>query len=120
MGRRPAADRRRMSAAAAALTIVVKGRVKAGARDELFALHQRLAAPRAMENEAMPLVMWIADNKDDDVFYLIELYADASRLEGDMHAPWLADYLAKTNEVMDGEPEVSFGALRWAKGVSLA
>jgi hypothetical protein len=37
-----------------------------------------------------------------------------------MHAPRLADYLAKTNEVMDGEPEVSFGALRWAKGVSLA
>ena len=99
------------------LAILVKGCARDGQRDNLFAVYQQIAAPRATVNDAMPVVMWIADNADENLFYLIEVYPDPLRLEQDMKQEWLTGYRARMRELMAGEFEVIFGTLRWAKGM---
>jgi quinol monooxygenase YgiN len=97
------------------LVILVTGRVQPGKRDELFALHQALIAPHAGNDIAMDVAVWVADNADEDVFHLFEVYNDPAALERNASSDWIADYMAKAGPLMAGEPTVSFGTPLWAK-----
>ena len=89
------------------LAMVIKTRAKPNRRNELQALYEELMAPHALDNEAQEVVVWCADQHDDDLFYLFEIYRDAEAMGANAQAPWFADYMAKAGPMLAGEPEVA-------------
>lgn len=99
------------------LAIIVRSRAKAGKREEIQAVYDRIMAPRAMENDSQEVVVWCADQHDPDAFYLFEIYSDAEAMGANAQAPWFADYMAQVGPLLAGEPEVAMASPVWSKGV---
>jgi quinol monooxygenase YgiN len=94
---------------------IVSGRAKPGKRDELLALFKKELAPRATNNPAQQVVVWVADAADPDVFHLFEVYVDRAAMESNAKAEWFWAYMAQAGPLLDGQPEMKTGVPRWAK-----
>ncbi len=99
------------------LAMVIKTKAQPNRRRELQALYEELMAPRALENEAQEVVVWCADQHDEDTFYLFEIYRDAEAMGSNAQAPWFAEYMTKAGPMLAGEPEVAMATPVWSKGV---
>lgn len=99
------------------LAMIIKSKAQPGKRDELYDLYQREMAPRAADNEAQEVVVWCADEQDDDTFYLFEIYRDMASFGANAQTPWFAAFMAEAGPLLAGEPEVGMASPRWSKGV---
>ncbi len=61
-------------------------------------------APRAMENEALCVVVWCDDQQDEDQFHLFEIYCDPASMGANAAAPWFAQYMAKPDRCWQQSP----------------
>ena len=102
----------------AQVATIVSGRVKAGKREELYALFQEHLAPRATKNPAQHVVVWVADESDPDVFHLFEVYRDRAAMDQNARADWFWAYMSAAGPLLDGQPTMKLGAPRWTKGVA--
>jgi quinol monooxygenase YgiN len=100
--------------------LTVRGRTKAGKRDDLFTLFEKHLAPRAERNGSQRLVVWAADRDDPDGFSLIEIYDDPAAAVANAGAPWFADYVGASMPLLDGVPATTTGTPKWVKGVNLS
>lgn len=98
-----------------ALTVV--SRAAPGRRDELFELYLEHLAPRAEANDGQEVVVWCADQHDDDRFVLFEIYSDAESLGANASADWFSAYMAKAMPLLAGEPTVMMTEPRWSTGL---
>ena len=94
---------------------MVNGRTQPGKRDEVRRLFEAHLAPRAIANEAQPIVVWCADNGDPDAFYLWEVYSDPEAMEANGRAHWFGQYMAAVGPLLDGQPEVTTSTPMWLK-----
>jgi quinol monooxygenase YgiN len=101
------------------VVMIVKTRTQAGKREEVQAAYERMLAPRAEANEAQEVVIWAADASDPDAFYLLEVYRDPDAVEANSQAAWFWEYLTAVGPLLDGQPDVSVGTPKWAKGIEL-
>lgn len=99
------------------VAMIVKTKTQPGKRDEMFRLYEQQLAPRALSNDAQPVVVWCADTSDTDTFFLFEIYRDEASQQANAHAPWFFEYLTQAMPLLDGMPEVMTGTPHWAKGV---
>ena len=99
------------------LALIVKTRVKPGARDQVRDLYLEHLAPRAEANRAQEVVVLCFDGRDPDVLYLFEVYRDQEALQQAAQAPWFAAYMGKAGPLLDGEPEVTMATPVWATGL---
>jgi quinol monooxygenase YgiN len=102
------------------VVLTLRGRTKAGKREDLFTLFETHLAPRAEKNGSQPLVVWAADRDDADRFSLIEIYDDAAAAMANAEARWFADYVRASIPLLDGVPEMTTGTPKWVKGVNLS
>jgi quinol monooxygenase YgiN len=100
------------------VAVIVKTRTQPGKRDEAFALYEELLAPRAAQNTDQPVVVWVADSNDADVFFLFEVYSDPAAMGANAEADWFGEYMQRAMPMLAGEPEFSMGEPRWSKGIS--
>ena len=106
-------------ATAEPIVLTIRGRAKAGKRDDLLRLFEKHLAPRAEKNASQRLVIWAADAEDGDAFSLIEIYDDPGAAAANANAPWFAEYAAATTPLLDGMPAMTTATARWVKGVKL-
>ena len=99
------------------IAMIVKSKAAPGKRDDLYELYREHLAPRAEANEAQEVVVWCADQQDDDAFALFEIYRDADALGANASAEWFADYLQAAMPLLAGEPEVTMAEPRWSTGL---
>ncbi|MEL7157719.1 MAG: antibiotic biosynthesis monooxygenase [Actinomycetota bacterium] len=99
------------------LAMIIKSKAQAGQRDKLYRLYQEHLAPRASDNEAQEVVVWCADQQDEDTFYLFEVYRDMASFGANAQAPWFEAYMATAGPLLAGEPEVGMATPRWSKGL---
>ena len=99
------------------IAMIVQSTAVPGKRDELFALYEQHLVPRAEANEEQQVVVWVADQHDDDRFFLFELYADAESMGANAQADWFFAYLQAAGPMLAGEPQVTMGNPRWSKGL---
>lgn len=95
----------------------ITSRAAPGKRDELYALYQDHLAPRAEANPAQEVVVWCADQQDEDVFVLFEIYGDAGALGENAKSDWFADYMAAAMPLLAGEPQVVMATPKWSTGL---
>ena len=103
----------------APLVLEIAGRTKPGRREDLLRLFETHLAPRALLNESQKLVVWAADEADDDRFLLFEIYADRAAAEANAKASWFMDYMAEAGPLLAGVPTMTSAVPRWAKGVPI-
>jgi quinol monooxygenase YgiN len=94
---------------------IVSVKARPGKRDALLGLFEKHLAPRAMNNDAQEVVVWIADASDPDVFHLFEVYADSQSMQNNAQADWFAAYMAEAGELLAGMPDMRMGEPRWTK-----
>lgn len=99
------------------VAMFITSKAKPGKRDEILELYRELLAPRAEANDRQEVVMWAADQQDQDTFHLFEVYADGEALGANAQSSWFADYMAKAGPLLGGAPEVAMASPRWTKGV---
>lgn len=101
------------------LVLEVRGRARPGKREEILKLFETRLAPRAETNEHQRLVVWTADEADDDAFVIFEIYDDRDAAAANASSDWFADYMVACAPLLEGEPTVMTGAARWVKGIEL-
>jgi quinol monooxygenase YgiN len=99
------------------LAMVIMSKAAPGKRDELFELYRRYLAPRAEANPAQEVVVWCADQRDEDAFVLFELYRDPAALGENAQSDWFADYMAAATPLLAGEPQIVMASPRWSTGL---
>jgi quinol monooxygenase YgiN len=97
--------------------VIIRGRAQSGRRNDVQAAFEQHLAPRAVDNESQRVVVWAADDQDEDGFYLVEVYSDRGAVEANAQAPWFADYMQSVMPLLDGQPDFGSATSRWAKGV---
>lgn len=97
--------------------MIIKSKAAPGKRDELFDLYRAQLAPRAEANSAQEVVVWLADQQDDDVFYLFEIYGDAEAIGANAQSSWFADYMQAALPLLAAQPEVGMATPMWSTGV---
>ena len=101
------------------LALFIKTRTKSGKRDDVHRLWEEHLKARAEANDHQQVYFFCCDNNDPDVFFLFELYDDASALQQNAQADWFANYMAEVGPLIDGPPEVHQGTPVWSKGAPL-
>jgi len=101
----------------ASLMLEIRGRTMPGKREDLLRLFEEHLAPRAEQNQAQKLVVWAADDTDDDAFVLFEIYSDKTAADANAKAEWFAEYIAASGPLLAGPPTMTLGTPRWTKGV---
>ncbi|MEM9606391.1 MAG: hypothetical protein AAGA99_03145 [Actinomycetota bacterium] len=99
------------------IAMIVMSTAAAGKRDELYDLYMEQLAPRAEANEAQEVVVWCADNQDEDRFALFEVYANAEAMGQNAQSTWFAEYLQDAMPLLAGEPTVIMAESRWSTGL---
>lgn len=99
------------------LVLEIAGRTKPGKREDLLGLFETHLAPRAEANDSQVLVVWAADEADDDRFVLFEMYRDRAAAEANGRESWFAAYIAETELLLAGTPTITWATPRWCKGV---
>lgn len=99
------------------LAMIIKTRTQSGRREDIKALYAELMAPRAEANDHQKVVVWCDDQHDPDVFYLFEVYSDASAMGENASAPWFGEYMAKVGPMLADKPEVVMATPTWSKGI---
>ena len=97
------------------LAVMVRGRAQPGKRDDIRRLFEAHLAPRALANAQQPIVVWCADNRDPDAFYLWEVYDDPTAMEANDRAPWFGQYMVAVGPLLEGQPEVTTATPLWLK-----
>lgn len=101
------------------VALIVKTKTQEGKRSEVRALYEKLLGPRAAQNAAQEVVVWIDDEADPNTFYLFEIYSDRAAQQANGQAPWFFEYLQAAQPFLAGMPEVMVGTPMWAKAVSI-
>ncbi len=99
--------------------LIIKTKTKPGKREEVRRLFEKHLGPRAQQNPKQELVVWCADDKDADVFYLFEIYSDPSAPQANAQAPWFFEYLQQVQPLISDMSEVMSATPLWAKGIAL-
>jgi len=102
----------------ASIATIVTGRAKAGKRDELYRLFEQQLKPRAERNGAQQAVVWIADELDPQTFHLFEIYRDRESMDANARAEWFGAYMAQAGPLLDGQPQMRMGSVRWANSAT--
>jgi quinol monooxygenase YgiN len=97
------------------VALLVKGRAQPGRRDEVRRLFEQHLAPRAQQNDVQEIVVWCADERDPDAFYLFEVYRDRSSAEANAQEPWFGEYVAAVDPFLVGQPEMIMATPQWRK-----
>lgn len=95
---------------------IPSARAKPGKREELYKLFQEQLAPRATENDAQEVVVWMADEADPNGFHLFEIYRDRTAMDANAKADWFWAYMSQAGPLLDGQPEMKLATPRWIKG----
>lgn len=102
------------------MAVVVEVSAKDGKRDEVRALWNRHLRPQLERaDSAQELYLLCEDASDPNKLLLIELYDDRSRMLANAEAPWFHAYMQEVAPLLDGQPRMSIGNPRWAKGVAV-
>ena len=99
------------------IAMIVTSKATPGKREELYDLYREHLAPRAEANEGQEVVVWCADQQDDDAFTLFEIYRDAETLGANAGAEWFTAYLQAAMPLLAGEPQVTMAEPRWSTGL---
>jgi quinol monooxygenase YgiN len=102
------------------LAVVVEVATKDGKREEVrmsWDKHLRPQLERA--DSAQELYLLCDDPTDANKLLLIELYKDPARMDANARAQWFSDYMQEVAPFLDGQPRVSMGSPRWAKGIAI-
>ena len=99
------------------LAMIITSRAAPGKRDELYELYQQHLAPRAAANDDQEVVVWCADQHDDDAFVLFEIYRSTDALGANAGADWFAAYMAAAMPLLAGEPQVVMATPVWSTGI---
>jgi len=102
----------------ARIATIVSGRTKPGRRDDLYKLFQEHLAPRATNNAAQQVVVWMADEQDSEAFYLFEIYRDPAAMEANSKADWFWAYMSQAGPLLDGQPDMTRATPLWTKGTA--
>lgn len=102
------------------VAVVVEVSAKVGKRDEVRALWNKHLRPQLdLPDSAQELYLLCDDASDPNKLLLIELYDDPSRMRANAEAPWFRAYMEEVAPLLDGQPRMTMGNPRWAKGVAL-
>ncbi|MEM7141518.1 MAG: antibiotic biosynthesis monooxygenase [Actinomycetota bacterium] len=99
------------------IAMIITSTAQPGKRDDLFTLYRDHLAPRAEANPGQEVVVWCADQQDEDVFHLFEIYADGETLGTNAQSDFFAEYMAAAMPLLAGEPTVAMAEPRWSTGV---
>ena len=102
------------------LAMIVSSTALPGKRQEVFDLYLEHLAPRAEANDDQHVVIWCADQQDDDVFHLIEVYRSAEAMGANAQAPWFAAYMEQAMSLLAAQPQVHMATPQWSKGIPTA
>ena len=99
------------------LAMIIKSTAAPGKRDELYDLYQTHLAPRAEANDQQEVVVWCADQQNEDAFVLFEIYADAAALGENATSDWFAAYMEAAMPLLASEPEITMADPLWSTGL---
>jgi quinol monooxygenase YgiN len=74
-------------------------------------------APRAEHNEGQQLIVWAADDGDEDASVLFEVYRDRAATDASGQADRFSTYVAEATPLLARPPAMMTAVPRWTKGV---
>lgn len=101
------------------IAVLVKTKTQPGKRDEVRRLWDEHLRPRVGANDAQEVYFFCEDTRDDDTFYLFEVYSNPDAMGENAGSEWFAQYLQAVGPLLAGQGEVGVATPVWAKGVQI-